>query len=114
MLKVCSYLDAEECSSNNGGCAHTCTNTPGSYLCTCNDGYTLAPDKRSCSGNIITIIALISNESYNLSDINECNLNPPVCEHYCSNTVGSYQCDCDHGYQLSGDHCSGIINVCIL
>ena len=43
-------LDIDECSSNNGGCAQVCTNTPGSYTCGCNPGYELDGDGLSCNG----------------------------------------------------------------
>ena len=33
--------DVNECASNNGGCAHTCTNTEGSFTCSCRTGYEL-------------------------------------------------------------------------
>ncbi|ELU09516.1 hypothetical protein CAPTEDRAFT_115684, partial [Capitella teleta] len=33
--------DADECSSGNGGCSQNCTNTVGSYECSCGDGYEL-------------------------------------------------------------------------
>ncbi len=36
--------------TNNGGCNHTCTNTPGSFYCNCTDGFMLNADKRECSG----------------------------------------------------------------
>ena len=45
-------LDINECSSNNGGCAHTCTNTAGSYYCTCNTGYSLNNNKHGCTGKV--------------------------------------------------------------
>ena len=32
----------------NGGCAHICRNTAGSYHCRCRSGYYLAPDGKSC------------------------------------------------------------------
>ena len=41
------------------------------------------------------------------SDINECNLGTDTCEHNCYNNYGSYTCDCELGYVLDGDHCSG-------
>ena len=40
-------------------------------------------------------------------DINECNVNNGGCEHTCTNTVGSYNCSCNTGYQLNLGHCSG-------
>ena len=49
--KCCTLIsDVNECLTNNGGCAQACTNTGGSYFCTCNAGYSLAADARSCSG----------------------------------------------------------------
>ena len=32
-------LDTNECLNNNGGCEQVCTNTDGSFYCTCNSGY---------------------------------------------------------------------------
>ena len=43
-------IDINECSTNNGGCAQTCTNTVGSFQCTCRSGYTLASNSRGCNG----------------------------------------------------------------
>ena len=43
------YIDNNECSTNNGGCEHNCINTPGSYSCSCNTGYSLDLDNRGCS-----------------------------------------------------------------
>ena len=39
-----------ECQSNNGGCNQTCTNTAGSFKCSCGIGYTLAYDNLDCEG----------------------------------------------------------------
>ena len=43
-------VDVIECSTNKGGCAQTCTNTAGSYYCTCGAGYSLASNKHGCNG----------------------------------------------------------------
>ena len=40
--------DINECSGNHG-CAHRCTNTQGSYRCSCNSGFRLGSDGRSCT-----------------------------------------------------------------
>ncbi len=42
--------DENECETRNGGCEHECKNTEGSFLCSCRDGFQLAPDGRSCLG----------------------------------------------------------------
>ena len=42
-------VDVDECDTDNGGCEHTCTNSVGSYTCSCNTGYTLDLDDEGCS-----------------------------------------------------------------
>ena len=46
-------LDYDECTGNNGGCDQTCSNTVGSFFCSCGDGYMLDVDMTSCNGIII-------------------------------------------------------------
>ena len=78
---------------SNGGCDHNCSNTEGSYECSCRDGYTLEPDHHTCE------------------DTNEC-LNFP-CNHSCVNLRGSFECECYDGYSLDRDGvtCHGMIVV---
>ena len=40
----------DECQTNNGGCSQTCTNTFGSFECSCDIGYSLASDGLYCKG----------------------------------------------------------------
>ena len=42
--------DVDECQINNGGCNQTCTNTYGSFQCSCGLGYILATDSLDCDG----------------------------------------------------------------
>ncbi|XP_078370612.1 lactadherin-like isoform X1 [Oculina patagonica] len=44
--KTCE--DVNECTDNTHSCDHYCHNTNGSYVCSCQFGYTLGADKKSC------------------------------------------------------------------
>ena len=46
------YIDINECKINNGGCEDVCTDTPGSFQCSCVNraGYKLGPDNLTCIG----------------------------------------------------------------
>ena len=46
------HTDVDECATNNGGCAQTCTNTVGSFVCSCPSGYTLASNGLTCDGEL--------------------------------------------------------------
>ena len=50
---VCSSIDVDECSSAAHDCHMfaTCSNTMGSYTCTCNSGY--EGDGRHCTGEFV-------------------------------------------------------------
>ena len=45
------YVDVNECLDNNGGCSDNCTNTNGSYYCSCFSGFELLSDNHNCEGN---------------------------------------------------------------
>jgi Coagulation Factor Xa inhibitory site len=45
--------DINECNSTNGNCSHECWNFPGGYKCSCNDGYNLNDDTRTCDGDYL-------------------------------------------------------------
>eukprot|EP00731_Ephydatia_muelleri_P031707 Em0023g214a len=84
--------DVNECSREFPPCARapngTCTNTIGSYNCSCNPGYT--GDGSTCV------------------DIDECSTGTNNCSinAKCSNTIGSYNCTCNYGYTGDGLTCS--------
>ena len=44
------FLDLNECSNSNGGCNSTCSNSIGSYSCSCEAGYQLAVNLHDCKG----------------------------------------------------------------
>ncbi|XP_019614738.1 PREDICTED: sushi, nidogen and EGF-like domain-containing protein 1 [Branchiostoma belcheri] len=94
---VPTCTDIDECATDNGGCAETCTNVPGSYTCSCRQGYVLMPDKLGCE------------------DTDECATDNGGCAQTCTNVPGSYNCSCRQGYVLMPDklgcevcgHCLG-------
>ena len=48
ILLAILFPDIDEC--RYGYCQQLCANVPGSYSCTCNPGFTLNEDGRSCQG----------------------------------------------------------------
>ena len=45
-------LDIDECAANTDGCEQVCLDTPGSYTCSCQPGYILNRDSRTCTGKL--------------------------------------------------------------
>ena len=58
-------IDIDECIANNGGCEQTCTNTIGSFTCSCTDGYKLILEK-VCAGKININGILLANSYYQM------------------------------------------------
>ena len=56
LMFCCVVIDVNECANNNGNCHSqaNCTNTPGTFTCTCLDGY--SGDGITCSGKEWTIV----------------------------------------------------------
>ena len=46
-------LDINECQQGTSGCSQICTNTPGSYKCSCYAGYHLSNDSHTCIGQTL-------------------------------------------------------------
>ena len=63
------YSDIDECSLYNN-CNQICNNTDGGFYCSCEEGYLLANDSKSCKGIIPTQTHLIystcQNEALNM------------------------------------------------
>ena len=51
-----SCTDANECNVLNGGCEHQCTNTVGSYECSCNAGFIRDSNGRNCTGKYKSLL----------------------------------------------------------
>ncbi|MEZ4311406.1 MAG: DVUA0089 family protein [Polyangiaceae bacterium] len=82
--------DNDECALGTDTCDAnaTCANTPGSFTCTCNMGYT---------GDGMTCV-----------DDDECALGTDDCDANatCTNTPGAFTCTCNMGYSGSGVVCT--------
>ena len=44
----CPMTEIDECQ--RGVCSHSCSNTPGSFVCSCPEGFYLSADGRTCFG----------------------------------------------------------------
>ncbi len=42
----------DQCLTNNGGCAHKCTNELPGFTCSCRTGFTLDTDNKGCVGEL--------------------------------------------------------------
>ena len=102
-LLLNTHADINECKLHNGGCDHNCTNTNGSYHCSCHYGYALKNDKLGCAGKLICTVQLHCVMSIHIVDINEYLTESSRCTQKCNNTVGSYRCYCWNGYKLAND-----------
>ena len=78
--------DTDECAINTDGCDQICINTNESFYCSCNTGYRLNVDNKTCN------------------DVNECMEILSGCNQTCTNTIGSYECSCNTGYSLELDN----------
>ena len=85
------------CAVDNGGCQQVCSVNN----CSCNEGYILDADMRSCL------------------DVNECTEMLDNCSQICINTNGSYQCECQPGFNMTTtgncsdiDECTEMLDNC--
>lgn len=99
-------------------CDQMCTNTIGSYACSCEAGYRLNQTTRRCSGihtcinwYELNINAICQQRPLTqcILDINECE-GVNDCQQMCLNTEGSFNCSCHAGFKLNSDgkNCTGI------
>ncbi|CAL8318102.1 unnamed protein product [Lota lota] len=75
------------CSVAHGGCSHVCIDEPAGVVCTCPPGLGLSVNGMVCE------------------DLDECSLPFPPCTQHCTNTVGSFYCQCREGFVLDQSAC---------
>uniref|UniRef100_A0A8C5X6K5 Hemicentin-1 n=1 Tax=Malurus cyaneus samueli TaxID=2593467 RepID=A0A8C5X6K5_9PASS len=128
--------DEDECAVGNP-CSHTCHNAMGSYYCSCPKGLTISADGRTCQdmdecalgehschvgqdcenvpGSFRCVLRCASGfratpDGLRCQDVNECQ-ESNSCHQRCFNTIGSFHCGCDPGFQLKGRKCVDV-NEC--
>ena len=101
----CINADIDECLTDNGGCETLCVNTAGSFQCSCDAGYILAPDNFTCDGTPTNLWVWLQGTAviFDLffQDLDECAINHGMCEQRCVNTEGSFRCGCRPGHVLA-------------
>lgn len=112
-------LDIDECNTAQHNCTElqTCTNTPGSFVCSCLPGYTESLISPLLCEGITCIPTYISNTSVQFYlkilifslDVNECDEGSDGCHQICTNTNGSFECSCQPEFELLPDQrrCNG-------
>ena len=46
------FLDIDECTEGSRQCTQNCSNTIGSYVCSCNEGFIIDVDRLTCDGEL--------------------------------------------------------------
>ncbi|ERE77870.1 EGF-containing fibulin-like extracellular matrix protein 2 precursor [Cricetulus griseus] len=125
-----SCVDVDECAQALHDCrpSQDCHNLPGSYQCTCPDGYRkVGPEcvdidecrYRYCQHRCVNLPGSfrcqcepgfqLGPNNRSCVDVNECDMGAP-CEQRCFNSYGTFLCRCNQGYELHRDgfSCSDI------
>ena len=98
-------LDIDECSDESHDCDinANCTNTNGSHICTCKEGYT----GNNKLAKIFFLFSVTIYKSIVFIDIDECNDDSHVCDSNanCTNTNGSHNSICKVGNIINRQSC---------
>ena len=97
-------VDLDECARNISGCNQNCTNTIGSYFCSCYLGYEIQNDNRTCIGKYLILLLHVRSFTIFFVDTDECARNISGCNQNCTNTIGSYFCSCYPGYEIQNNN----------
>uniref|UniRef100_A0ABI7ZME8 EGF-like domain-containing protein n=1 Tax=Felis catus TaxID=9685 RepID=A0ABI7ZME8_FELCA len=116
-------VDVDECAQALHDCrpSQECHNLPGSYQCTCPDGYRkIGPEcvdidecrYRYCQHRCVNLPGSfrcqcepgfqLGPNNRSCVDVNECDMGAP-CEQRCFNSYGTFLCRCHQGYELHRD-----------
>nr|XP_028577491.1 matrilin-3 [Podarcis muralis] len=79
-----TFCAVDVCALGTHNCEQLCVSSDGSWRCECYEGYTLNPDKRTCSRK-------------------DCVPGTHNCEQICVSSDGSWHCECFEGYVLNQD-----------
>ncbi|XP_055666991.1 matrilin-3 isoform X2 [Falco peregrinus] len=87
-----TFCAVDVCAPGRHECDQICVSNNTSYVCECYEGYTLNPDKKTCSATDI------------------CAPGRHDCAQVCLSNGGSYSCNCYEGYTLNPDKktCSAV------
>uniref|UniRef100_A0A8C2EZW0 Fibrillin 2b n=1 Tax=Cyprinus carpio TaxID=7962 RepID=A0A8C2EZW0_CYPCA len=119
------WTDTDECSIGNPCGNGTCSNVPGGFECSCQEGFEPGP-MMTCEGTLKVVFLLdlgmhmygyhiyvgsfrchcnvgYTNDFTGTSYLDECSQSPKPCNFLCKNTEGSYLCSCPRGYILQPD-----------
>lgn len=89
------------CTKGNGGCQHRCVDSgiACSPTCSCNPGFSLQSDGKSCSLPSSGAVSALSIPV----PVNSCSLNNGGCSQVCTNTQNAGVCSCRGSYALGAD-----------
>jgi len=95
-IRVSLCQNKDECLVDNGGCSHTCTDTDGSYMCSCPEDFVLSGDLRTC-------VSIAENPDQ-VDNVDECAEDNGGCTHTCLDNEESYECLCPDNMYLEADN----------
>uniref|UniRef100_A0A8D3BLS7 Nidogen-2 n=1 Tax=Scophthalmus maximus TaxID=52904 RepID=A0A8D3BLS7_SCOMX len=99
--------DVDECAESSSSCgAHAqCVNLPGSHRCQCQSGYEFGYDGRTCVVALVCPLRCIFG-AHSAAYVDECSSSPCHVNARCINRLGSFQCQCQPGFDGDGFYCS--------